>query len=123
AGRGQAFSIMGEAGVGKSRLLYEYRKAVSSEEVTFLEGKCLSFSRRVAFNPIIDLLRAYFSINEEDADFSAREKVERGVRELGVDEEATVPYLLDLLGVKDSGVPSSMTPDAKRKSIIESLNI
>ncbi|MEW6112922.1 MAG: adenylate/guanylate cyclase domain-containing protein, partial [Thermodesulfobacteriota bacterium] len=38
AGRGQAVSIMGEAGVGKSRLLYEFRKAVANEEATFLEG-------------------------------------------------------------------------------------
>ena len=45
AGRGQAFSIMAEAGVGKSRLLYEFRKAVANEDVTFLEGKCLSYSR------------------------------------------------------------------------------
>ena len=41
-GRGQAFSIMAEAGVGKSRLLYEFRKAIINEDVTFLEGKCLS---------------------------------------------------------------------------------
>ena len=47
-GRGQAFSIMAEAGVGKSRLLYEFRKAVSSADVTFLEGRCLSYSRGVA---------------------------------------------------------------------------
>jgi class 3 adenylate cyclase len=47
-GRGQAFSIVAEAGVGKSRLLYEFRKAVSSEDVIFQEGKCLSYSRGVA---------------------------------------------------------------------------
>ncbi len=43
--RGQAFSITAEAGVGKSRLLYEFRKTVASEDVTFLEGRCLSYSR------------------------------------------------------------------------------
>jgi class 3 adenylate cyclase len=53
AGRGQAFSIMSEAGVGKSRLLYEFRKAVASEDVTFLEGRCLSYSRGVAYHPVI----------------------------------------------------------------------
>ena len=41
AGKGQAFSIISEAGVGKSRLLYEFRKAVANEDVTFLEGKVL----------------------------------------------------------------------------------
>jgi hypothetical protein len=39
-GRGQALSVTAEAGVGKSRLLYEFRKAVANEDVTFLEGKC-----------------------------------------------------------------------------------
>ena len=53
-GRGQAFSIMAEAGVGKSRLLYEFRKAVINEDVTFLEGRCLSYSRGVAYHPNID---------------------------------------------------------------------
>ncbi|MFC1896137.1 adenylate/guanylate cyclase domain-containing protein [Thermodesulfobacteriota bacterium] len=57
SGRGQAFSIMGEAGVGKSRLLYEFRKAVTNEDATFLEGKCLSFGRGVAFHPILDILK------------------------------------------------------------------
>ncbi|KKK66997.1 hypothetical protein LCGC14_2958480, partial [marine sediment metagenome] len=56
AGRGQAFSIMAEAGVGKSRLLYEFRKAVANEDVTFIEGRCLSYSRGVAYHPVIDTL-------------------------------------------------------------------
>jgi class 3 adenylate cyclase len=51
-GRGQAISIMAEAGVGKSRLLYEFRKAVSNEDVTFQEAKCLSYSRGVAYHPV-----------------------------------------------------------------------
>ena len=49
-GRGQAISIVSDAGVGKSRLLYEFRKAVANEDVTFLEGKCLSYSRGTAHN-------------------------------------------------------------------------
>ncbi len=47
-GKGQAFSIVAEAGLGKSRLLYEFRKVIANENVTFLEGKCLSYSRNVA---------------------------------------------------------------------------
>jgi len=56
-GKGQAFSIISEAGVGKSRLLYEFRKAVADEDVNFLEGKCLSYSRGVAYHPVIDILK------------------------------------------------------------------
>ncbi|GAG25342.1 unnamed protein product, partial [marine sediment metagenome] len=67
-GRGQAFSIMAEAGVGKSRLLYEFRKAVASEDATFLEGKCLSYSRGVAYHPVTDSLKSNFDIQEGDGD-------------------------------------------------------
>ena len=63
-GRGQAFSITAEAGVGKSRLLYEFRKAVANEDVTFLEGKCLSYSRGVTYHPIIDIFKSNFDIRE-----------------------------------------------------------
>ena len=90
AGRGQAFSIMAEAGVGKSRLLYEFRKAVSNEDVTFLEGKCLSYSRGVAYHPVIDIVKSNFDIREGDGDFEIREKLKRGLKILGADEASTL---------------------------------
>ncbi len=93
AGRGQAFSITAEAGVGKSRLLYEFRKAVASEDVTFLEGRCLSYSRAVAYHPLIDILKANFDIHEGDGDFEIKEKAERNLKMLGADEASTLPYL------------------------------
>ena len=68
AGHGPALSIISEAGVGKSRLLYEFRKAVAHEDATFLEGKCLSYSRGVAYHPIIDILKSNFDIRDTDDD-------------------------------------------------------
>ena len=122
AGRGQAFSIMAEAGVGKSRLLYEFRKAVSSEDVIFLEGRCLSYSRGVAFFPIIDILKANFDIREGDRDTEIREKVKKGLEILRTDEASTLPYLLELLSVKNSGIDKvSLNPEAMKDRIIEAL--
>jgi class 3 adenylate cyclase/tetratricopeptide (TPR) repeat protein len=122
AGRGQAFSITAEAGVGKSRLLYEFRKAVASEEVTFLEGRCLSYSRAVAYHPIIDTLKANFDIHESDGDFEIREKTKKGLKILEADEAATLPYLLELLAVKDSGIDKiPMSPEAKKNRILEAF--
>ena len=63
-GRGQAVSVVAEAGVGKSRLLYEFQKAIANEDITFLEGRCLSYSRGVAYHPIIDILRSSFEMKE-----------------------------------------------------------
>ncbi|MBW2467832.1 MAG: AAA family ATPase [Deltaproteobacteria bacterium] len=122
SGRGQAFSIMGEAGLGKSRLVYEFRKAVANEDVTFLEGKCLSYSRGVAYHPVIDILKSNFDIRGEDRDSEIREKVLHGLKRLDVDESSTLPYLLELLSVTDSGIDKiPMSPEARKERIIEAV--
>jgi class 3 adenylate cyclase/tetratricopeptide (TPR) repeat protein len=122
AGRGQAFSITAEAGLGKSRFLYEFRKTVSSEDVTFLEGRCLSYSQGVAYHPFIDILKAFFDIHDDDLDFDIKEKVKRGLKISGSDEISTLPYLLELLTVKDSGIDKiPMSPEAKKIRIMESF--
>jgi tetratricopeptide (TPR) repeat protein len=116
AGRGQAFSIMAEAGLGKSRLLYEFRKAVANDDVTFLEGKCLSYSRGVAFHPIIDVLKSNFDIQGGDADSEITKKVKTGLKKISADETSILPYLLELLSVKDSGI-DNMSPEARKDRI------
>ncbi|MBM4340013.1 MAG: diguanylate cyclase [Deltaproteobacteria bacterium] len=122
SGKGQAFSIVSEAGCGKSRLLYEFRKAIVNENVTFLEGKCLSYSRGVAYHPVIDILKSNFDIHEGEGDQETREKVKRGLEIMKVDEPSTLPYLLELLSVKDSGIDKiSMSPEAKKDRIIEAI--
>ena len=121
-GRGQAFSIMAEAGVGKSRLLYEFRKAVANEDVTFLEGKCLSYSRGVVYHPVIDIVKSNFDIMEGDGDSEIREKLKRGLKTIGTDEDSTLPYLLELLSVKDSGIDKIlMSPEARKDRIMEAI--
>jgi class 3 adenylate cyclase/tetratricopeptide (TPR) repeat protein len=122
AGKGQVFSIVSEAGVGKSRLLYEFRKAIANEDFTFLEGRCFSYSRGVAYYPIIDILRSNFDIQEGEDDSEIKEKVKNSLKIIGADESSTLPYLLELLSVKESGIAQiSMSPEAKKDRIIEAL--
>jgi class 3 adenylate cyclase/tetratricopeptide (TPR) repeat protein len=119
-GRGQAFSIVAEAGVGKSRLLYEFRKIVSSQNVLFLEGRCLSYSRGVAYHVVIDFLKANFDIREGDGDSEIRRKVKYGLKILGVDEALTLPYFLELFSVRDSDSGTSqLSPEAKKDKILQ----
>ncbi|MGD8983291.1 MAG: adenylate/guanylate cyclase domain-containing protein [Desulfobacteraceae bacterium] len=121
-GRGQAFSIVSEAGVGKSRLLYEFRKAMTNEDVMFLEGKCLSYSRAVAYHLHIDSLKANFDISERDGDSQIRQKVGRGLKIIGADEASTLPYFLELLSVKESGIDETpLSPEAKKDRIMEAF--
>ena len=122
AGMGQAISIIADAGLGKSRLLYEFRKAVTSEDVTFLEGKCLSYSRGVVYHPIIDILKANFDIRDDDGDLQIREKIKKGLEILGADETSTLPYLLELLSVKDNGFDKiPLSPEERKDRILEAL--
>jgi len=121
-GKGQALSIISEAGMGKSRLLYEFRKALSNENVTFLEGKCLSYSRGVAYHPVIDILKSNFNIHEEDTDFKIREKIKRSLQLLEVDEVSTLPYFLELFSVKSEGFEKVlMSPEASKERIIDAI--
>jgi class 3 adenylate cyclase/tetratricopeptide (TPR) repeat protein len=122
SGRGQAVSIMSEAGLGKSRLLYEFRKVVANLDATFLEGKCLSYSRGITYHPVIDILKSNFDVLETDKDSEIKRKIERGLEMVGADEAATMPYLLELLSIKDNSINEiPMTPEARKDRIIEAL--
>lgn len=121
-GRGQAISIISEAGIGKSRLLYEFRKAVTNEDVTFLEGRCLSYSRNVAYHPIIDILKANFEIQDNDTGQQISQKVTSFLKTIQVDEPPTLPYLLELLYVKESGIEKmQISPEARKDRTLEAL--
>lgn len=121
-GRGQAISIISEAGIGKSRLLYEFRKAITNEDVTFLEGRCYSYSRNIAYHPVVDLLKATFDIQDTDTEQEIREKVTKGLQVMKVDEASALPYLLELLSVKESGIDKiPLSPEARKERTIEAL--
>lgn len=121
-GRGQAFSILGEAGVGKSRFLYEYRKTISDQDVNVLEGKCLSYGRTVPYHPIIDILKSLFSIDETDTEERIQVRVTNGIRVMNLLESSTVPFILELVSVKDSGLDRiSMSPESRKDRITQAL--
>ena len=117
-GSGQAVIISSEAGMGKSRLLYEFRKVIANEPVFFFEGKCLSYSRSVAYHPLIDILKSFFQVNDGEADGAIRDKVVNVLNRLKISTNESLPYLLELLSVKESGIDLLTTsPEAMRERI------
>ena len=121
-GNGQALSIVSDAGLGKSRLLYEFRKAVSNENLTFLEGKCLSYSKNAPYHPFVDILKAQFQIKDEDCDLEIIDKVKDGMQAIGIDNSDATPYFLVLLGVEDSGIDrSKISPEAQKERTINAF--
>ena len=121
ASHGQVVFIAGEPGIGKSRLLLEFRRRLG-DEATWLEGRSVSFGRSMAFHPLIDLLRRNFRIEEGDTEVTIGTKVERAVLRLGEDLRPLLPYLRYLLSI-DPGDPAVLTmdPPQRRGEIFEAL--
>ena len=98
-GRGQVVFLVGEAGLGKSRLLHEFREGLDGAAHTWFEGRCSAFGRTTAFGPIRDGLRRRVGIEERDDDASAVAKLDGFEASQGGDLAWTLPYLRQLLSL------------------------
>ncbi len=101
AGRGQIVGIVGEAGIGKSRLLYEFRQGLRGEPVTYIEGHCLSYGTSIPFLPVLEILRAACLIRETDGPAAVTAKLRKSLEWLEIEAEGALPYLLRFLGIKE----------------------
>jgi class 3 adenylate cyclase/tetratricopeptide (TPR) repeat protein len=121
AGHGQVVFLVGEPGIGKSRLLLEFRRRLG-DQTTWSEGRTMSFGRAMAFHPLIDLLRRNFRIEDGDTEAVMVAKIEKGVLRLGEDLRTVIPYLRYLLSL-DPGDPAvlSMDPQLRRGEIFAAL--
>jgi class 3 adenylate cyclase/tetratricopeptide (TPR) repeat protein len=120
-GHGQIVGLVGEAGVGKSRLLLEFRRLLQGEHVTYLEGRCLSYGQSILYLPLVDILKQYFAI-ENDSDQRIKERVIDGVEQVGLDAAAIAPYLSSLLlGRMDDEMLQEVAPEVRRKQTFEAL--
>jgi class 3 adenylate cyclase/tetratricopeptide (TPR) repeat protein len=123
AGHGQVVSIAGEACIGKSRLVLEFRRALATagENVTWLEGQCLSFGQTIPFLPVVDQLRANFGIEEADGEPEIIARVEDGMRRME-DVDAHIPAIRYLLAVDPGDAAlSAMEPAARHKQLIDAV--
>jgi transcriptional regulator with AAA-type ATPase domain/tetratricopeptide (TPR) repeat protein len=121
-GRGQLVSIVGDAGIGKSRLLYEFSQSVSAEQATYIEGRCLSYGSTIPYLPVLDVIRGLCHITEADDAAGAGEKIRQTLARGGMDPARLTPHLLDLLGYK-GGIEGLdlVPPDAIKVGISEAL--
>lgn len=104
AGQGSIVSVVGDAGLGKSRLVAEVRKQVEGWKLLWLEGRALSYSKTISYWPFQQILKAYAGITEEDDEIEAWEKLEKEVTALFPDQVAEIlPYLASLLGLEVRG--------------------
>lgn len=123
AGHGQVAVVAGEAGIGKSRLLLELRRALAraGEDVTWLDGRCISFGHSIPLLPLIDQLRENFRIEEFDGEPEIIAKVEHDMRRMG-GLEAHIPFVRYLLST-DPGDPAIAAMDSivRRREVFAAL--
>ncbi|HSF04608.1 MAG TPA: AAA family ATPase, partial [Methylomirabilota bacterium] len=98
-GHGQVVAIVGEAGVGKSRLVHEFTHSHRLHGWLVLESAAVSYGKATSYLPVIDLLRSYFRIQERDDHREIREKVTGKLLILDDALKPTLPALLALLDI------------------------
>ena len=114
-GRAQVVAIVGEAGVGKSRLVHEFVCSNDAANWLVLVSNSVSYGRATPYLPVIELLRDYFKISTRDNTRSIRHKVIERVTTLDQSLDSAIPPLLDLLDCLDENDPFRTLDAAKRR--------
>jgi class 3 adenylate cyclase/tetratricopeptide (TPR) repeat protein len=121
-GRGQVVGIVGEAGVGKSRLLYEFHTSLAGGRVHWLTGHCVAYGQTTPYLPFLEILRANFQIEEEDNPLQIQEKLRQGVHLLDESLAATLPFLEALFGLRGADdALRHLEPKDKRQQTFEAI--
>jgi class 3 adenylate cyclase/tetratricopeptide (TPR) repeat protein len=117
-GEGQVVDVVGEAGVGKSRLAYEFQTELG-KEATFLTGICVQHGRNINFLPVIDLVKAVFRIEEGMTEEEVGSQVERGIAENLV---PMIPFYRSLLSIKvEDPLFKALNPEGRKFGTFEAV--
>ncbi|MGH2499728.1 MAG: ATP-binding protein [Candidatus Limnocylindria bacterium] len=117
-GRGGTVNVVGDAGVGKSRVVGELRAGLATG-IDRITVRCASFEANTPYAMVADFVRGAFSIHAADDEPTARQAIANGFAALGRPlDDGTLALLLDLLGYADS---SSLDPEVKRRVIVALL--
>ena len=116
SGQGQVVGIVGEAGVGKSRIILEMRHLFP--EYTYLEGRCLHYGGAMAYLPLLDILRSYFEIKEGEREYLINKKMKEKLTSL---DATLISPFQDLLSLEPDQAYLKLEPKEKRERIFEAL--
>lgn len=121
-GVGRVIGVVGEAGVGKSRLVMEFRDLLSKTQHTYLEGRCFHFGNSMAYFPVLDILRSYFKVTEGMREHVIKKYIEDGIERLDPRLLTIRPPIHELLSltVEDESY-LQLEPKFKRDRIFEAM--
>jgi class 3 adenylate cyclase/tetratricopeptide (TPR) repeat protein len=122
ASQGQVVAIVGEAGVGKSRLVYEFTHSHRVQEWLILEASSVSYGKATSYLPVIDLLKGYFEIGDRDDHREMREKITGKLFTLDESLRPILPALLALLDVPvEDAAWQNLDPPQRRQRTLDAV--
>jgi adenylate cyclase len=119
-GNAQVVGIVGEAGLGKSRLCFEFLERCRARGLMTYETTGVAHGKAIPFMPMLRLFRAFFGITEQDSDATARERI--AGRLLLLDERLrdSLPLIFDFMGVPDPENPAPrIDPEARQRQMFD----
>lgn len=119
----QVVAVVGDAGSGKSRLIYEFKQQLllETEPVHFFEGRCAALSQHVPLSPFVSMLRQYFEFEPGESHASADAKLERRLGKAAAEIEDAFPLLCRVLSVPAT-LPADLPLDALKQETFEAIH-
>jgi class 3 adenylate cyclase/tetratricopeptide (TPR) repeat protein len=119
-GKGEVVGIVGEPGVGKSRLAQEFAERCRARGVPVYEAQCQAHARNLPLLPVLQMMRSYFGIEAGDSDREAREKIAGRLLLLDPSFTEELGLMFDFLAVPDPQRPApQMDPEARRRRLLD----
>jgi class 3 adenylate cyclase/tetratricopeptide (TPR) repeat protein len=122
SGKGQVVGVVGEAGVGKSRLLMEFERSILENENTYLIGQCYHYGGSMAYLPLRDILRSYFGVEDSDQEFVIKKKMKEKIVCLDDKLLSSLSPLMSLLSLKvEDETWQKLQPKDRREKTFKGL--
>jgi class 3 adenylate cyclase/tetratricopeptide (TPR) repeat protein len=117
-GQGRVIGVVGEPGVGKSRLCHELTERARAQGVRVHSAHCVAHGKMIPFLPVLELMRDFFGLTEQDGDEAARRKIAGTLLLLDQALRDALPFFFDFLGVADpADPPLRMEPEARQRRL------
>jgi class 3 adenylate cyclase/tetratricopeptide (TPR) repeat protein len=117
-GSGSVITLVGEAGIGKSRLTAELRSRDYMKRLTVLEGRAIGVGRNLSYHPIIDILKSWAGISEDDPEEIAFERLDSAIHAIDPeDADEAVPFVGTLMGYRPSARYAGFLEGVKEESL------
>ena len=121
-GAGRVVSVVGEASIGKSRLLYEFKQWLTQEDASYVEGSCFAYGDSISYLPFLEIVRSFCGLEGRESEADARRQIAQRLMALQLDPTTVTPYVHNLLAFPvDDDHFTRLTPELIRQRTVEAL--